>query len=220
MAKAKDISGHKFGKLIAVSPTARRTPGGGRFWNCQCECGVVCEKAQSALVSGHVSSCGCARRGPKKARSKPAVQNYFALHGPASVSLVARVTGLSRPTVHKIVKHMHKHGELYVQNWFDSRTPLFTWVDEEHRGFFKDAPRPKALTGSERVARYRKKKAGKVEGTFECRICGLDFPHKHSIEEVRQWEKEVLVRYTPSHAAKGNEEQTTDWAKILGEFDG
>ena len=230
MGKAINIAGQQFGRLKALIPSNKRTPGGGKFWVCQCECGTQCEKSQSALSSGHVTSCGCARRGPKAARSMPAVRNYLLMHGPASVSQIARVTHLSRPTVHKMVKQLHAVQAAYIVSWVDSRTPQFDWWSDVQTAPPADAPRPAALTGSQRVARYRKNR----RGTFNCPICGKDFPHEHPGAEVAAYQIAIRSKAslasapiaTPESVVCHNESSPatdspprTDWSAIFGDSD-
>lgn len=61
MAKC-DISGVRFGRLVALERLATRTsPTGKKFsvWLCQCDCGNLTEVRLSNLRQGSVSSCGC-----------------------------------------------------------------------------------------------------------------------------------------------------------------
>lgn len=56
-----DLSGHRFGGLVPVSPV-RKTDGSNRsiwFWLCKCDCGVTKEVRASTLRSGASRSCGC-----------------------------------------------------------------------------------------------------------------------------------------------------------------
>lgn len=55
----KDLTGKKFGKLLVVSLTERRTPAGKRLWECRCDCGGTAFAPSSDLNSGHTTSCGC-----------------------------------------------------------------------------------------------------------------------------------------------------------------
>ena len=63
-----DISGQKFGKLLAVKqapdgykPDGERVP----RWMCVCECGTTTIVRRDNLVRGHTKTCGCSR-GKKK----------------------------------------------------------------------------------------------------------------------------------------------------------
>ncbi len=56
----KDISGQRFGKLIAIKPSGKTKKG--TVWLCKCDCGNVVTVQQGELHSGRTQSCGCLRR--------------------------------------------------------------------------------------------------------------------------------------------------------------
>lgn len=56
--KIKDLSGQRFGKLVALSPTDNRS-GTSVVWKCQCDCGTICYVSSKALQRGETQSCGC-----------------------------------------------------------------------------------------------------------------------------------------------------------------
>ncbi len=62
---AKDLTGRRFGKLEAVSPTEKRASGG-IVWRCRCDCGNETETSSHQLVSGNTKSCGCLGHPPLK----------------------------------------------------------------------------------------------------------------------------------------------------------
>lgn len=57
MAKAIDISGQRFGRLIAVRDVGSLRSF--RLWEFVCDCGAVIERTSADVRSGKVSSCGC-----------------------------------------------------------------------------------------------------------------------------------------------------------------
>lgn len=61
MPKSIDITGHKFGKLVAMErlPGSRSAPG---KWRVQCDCGAISEVRLCHLKSGATQSCGCGHR--------------------------------------------------------------------------------------------------------------------------------------------------------------
>jgi len=59
-SKFKDITGQKHGRLVAIECLG--TKGNGYWWKCICECGTEKTTSAANLVSGNVSSCGCAQR--------------------------------------------------------------------------------------------------------------------------------------------------------------
>lgn len=55
-----DITGKRFGKLIALEPTDKRDPNGGNvIWKCKCDCGNIVETLAISLIKGNTTSCGC-----------------------------------------------------------------------------------------------------------------------------------------------------------------
>ena len=54
----KDISGQRFGRLVAIKPT---TQVNSKWkWLCKCDCGNITIVPTGHLNNGHTSSCGCA----------------------------------------------------------------------------------------------------------------------------------------------------------------
>ena len=61
MAKAIDLTGRKFGRLVVVAFAGHRAVGDQkkRFWRCRCDCGREIECPYGNLASGNTASCGC-----------------------------------------------------------------------------------------------------------------------------------------------------------------
>ena len=59
MARINDITGLRFGMLIATHMTGNKTKSGNYIWHCRCDCGNEVDVSSSHLVSGHTTSCGC-----------------------------------------------------------------------------------------------------------------------------------------------------------------
>lgn len=57
-ARMHDLRGQRFGHVIALEPTGRRT-GHNTVWKCECDCGNICEIAYSNLYRHDHVSCGC-----------------------------------------------------------------------------------------------------------------------------------------------------------------
>ena len=56
--KRSDISGNRFGKLVAIKPTDRRN-GTNKIWELKCDCGNITYADTGNLRSGSTRSCGC-----------------------------------------------------------------------------------------------------------------------------------------------------------------
>lgn len=54
--KAKDLTGMKFGELVAIKPADRTK--NGIIWECKCSCGNVVNVLASRLLYGKTKSCG------------------------------------------------------------------------------------------------------------------------------------------------------------------
>lgn len=61
----RDITGMRFGKLVAVEPTELRAEGT-VVWRCRCDCGGEVLSSLHQLRSGYRKSCGCLSRPPIK----------------------------------------------------------------------------------------------------------------------------------------------------------
>lgn len=58
MGKRIDITGNRFGRLVAIRPTEERL-GNSIKWLCKCDCGKECIVASIHLRKGSTTSCGC-----------------------------------------------------------------------------------------------------------------------------------------------------------------
>lgn len=63
---AEDISGQRFGSLVAIEDTGERTSNRQAIWKCQCDCGKEHVASARSLKSGHTKSCGCFSFRPRK----------------------------------------------------------------------------------------------------------------------------------------------------------
>ena len=58
---AKNIAGQRFGQLVAIEPTEKRSDER-IVWKCICDCGRIAYVSSSHLNSGDTKSCGCLRK--------------------------------------------------------------------------------------------------------------------------------------------------------------
>lgn len=59
--KAKDWTGHRFGKLTALEIINKQDNAGHFYWKCQCDCGNIIQTTTHSLVTGRSQSCGCVK---------------------------------------------------------------------------------------------------------------------------------------------------------------
>lgn len=62
----QDIAGQRYGRLVAIEPTADRKYQGSVVWRCTCDCGGEAFVPQRQLRCGYVKSCGCMGHPPLK----------------------------------------------------------------------------------------------------------------------------------------------------------
>jgi hypothetical protein len=60
MPKFIDISGQKFGRLLAKNPVTQKLAA--KKWACLCDCGNIAVVAGAKLRNGHTQSCGCLQK--------------------------------------------------------------------------------------------------------------------------------------------------------------
>lgn len=54
-----DITGQRFGRLVAIERTEKKGSSGHLYWRCKCDCGNECLVTSSNLRNGSTKSCGC-----------------------------------------------------------------------------------------------------------------------------------------------------------------
>lgn len=64
-----NLTGERFGKLVAIAPCGSRR--GQRLWRVRCDCGREAEVPTGALRSGGTTSCGCRRAETHHAKAQP-----------------------------------------------------------------------------------------------------------------------------------------------------
>ena len=62
----RDISGMRFGRLVAIRPTKERGSRGSTVWLCKCDCGKETKAELGQLTAGYKKSCGCLSYPPQK----------------------------------------------------------------------------------------------------------------------------------------------------------
>ena len=59
---ARDLTGQRFDRLVAIEPSEKRGKNGNVYWRCKCDCGNTSLVASKHLKVGGTQSCGCLRR--------------------------------------------------------------------------------------------------------------------------------------------------------------
>ncbi|WP_462382226.1 hypothetical protein [Pseudomonas sp. Marseille-QA0892] len=94
-----DLTGHRFGMLVALSLHSRLK--GQAVWLCRCDCGVESKALLGNLRRGHTTSCGC-QRSVATAQNK----TRHAMHGtPTYRSWSSMLTRCINPANHKFADY-------------------------------------------------------------------------------------------------------------------
>lgn len=59
MSKKINLEGQRFGRLIVIKDTKKRTHNGSVIWLCRCDCGNLTESRGYDLKNGLIQSCNC-----------------------------------------------------------------------------------------------------------------------------------------------------------------
>lgn len=89
MAKRRDVTGERFGRLIAVRYLG--TSEGRAIWEFHCDCGNSVDARVGDVVSGKQKSCGCLRREASRANGRKIIT-----HGMAGTRLWNIWNGMKR----------------------------------------------------------------------------------------------------------------------------
>lgn len=74
--RAKDISGQRFGRLVAVERTCEKQ-NGNYVWKCKCDCGAETTATTTVLLKGQKRSCGCLADETKRSMSVDLANRRF-----------------------------------------------------------------------------------------------------------------------------------------------
>lgn len=111
-----DITGQRFGQLVAVERVGSRK--NQSLWLCKCDCGNTTVAAMSNLKEGHTTSCGCAlKRAQKSPDARVAAQALSPLTRPGEHHIAARsfrlCFGGQVYDVHNLRNFVREHPEVF-----------------------------------------------------------------------------------------------------------
>lgn len=73
----KNITGQRFGMLVAVKPAFKDPKKRTWYWEYMCDCGNITIKQGSSVTSQHIRSCGCLKKECIKYLSKDAAKKEY-----------------------------------------------------------------------------------------------------------------------------------------------
>lgn len=124
MNRFKDLTGKRFGRLVALSVDHFQDVKRGRrtFWKCKCDCGNIKVIRSDSLISGNTTSCGCfdyeRRCKPDSIKKHKLYRVYWAMKDRCY-----------KPTS-KVYKWYGGRGIKICQEWLDSYESFYNWCME------------------------------------------------------------------------------------------
>lgn len=139
-----DITGQRFGKLVAIKRSERVNAKGEYYWVCKCDCGNYTEANPRNLRHGSVSSCGCVARHIQSERMKKWHKEHpenRRTHGLSSCRLWAVWSDMRvrcRDKKSAGYKHYGARGIKVCDEWDHSFPAFYKWAYEN--GYDDTAP--------------------------------------------------------------------------------
>lgn len=122
---AKDITGIRSGKLVAIKIHGNRKGTGDRLWECRCDCGNTSYVDTWSITSNRTKSCGCSRK-----ESIRALENY---HGKKDTLIYKSWKSIKRRCYGKSTKDYHRYGGSGIfmdDEWKDSFINFYEYLGE------------------------------------------------------------------------------------------
>lgn len=104
--RAKDITGHRFGRLLVMGPIKISERNREVVWECLCDCGKKLSVIGSVLRNGHTKSCGCL----KSDVAKKNMAEVATTHGKRHTLEYKAWEGLKQRCQNKNNPGYHKYG--------------------------------------------------------------------------------------------------------------
>jgi len=123
MGKYIDISGQRFGNLVALAVEGQLAPKKTERskynyrWPCRCDCGKLTFTAKSALVRGKTTSCGCKRKRGKHGYAKAGKTTRI-------YRIWSNMKGRCAGVDARAVRYYSSRGISVCQRWLDFRNFL------------------------------------------------------------------------------------------------
>lgn len=133
-SKPKDITGMRFGKLIAIERVGSKN--NQALWKCKCDCGKDAYVTTAMLMCGNNTSCGCSQFFPK------GKDNPKATHLLTNTRLYAIYCGMKDRCYNPNNKHYDIYGGRGIEicpEWLDDFMIFKKWADS--MGYDENSPK-------------------------------------------------------------------------------
>lgn len=176
----KEILGQQFGRLTVLNATEERDANGRRLYTCQCECGGTRLAPAYLLLSGRVTSCGCAQKQARKFAGRKERSSYTPEEEARRISTI----------ISKEESGVYRRGDFWVaQMKFGGKTYhiLSTADKEEARVARQEIVRLRVESGDDAAIEYleQTKEARKAERREMMKRYG-GFPTREEMAEMKK----------------------------------
>lgn len=181
MAKVKDITGQRFGRLVALECVGRNKHGRA-LWKCNCDCGgqTICDS--NSLKNGRTTSCGCKHSENGKILHQKCMNTKT--DGVVVASL--RKKGWSKYSKHKGVSFHKTWGKYFSHITLKGKTIFLGYFDSEEEAY-------KARLAAEKLLHIPfLQKDGNEKKIFFLSELGFSQEEIEEFLEVRKIDKMIL----------------------------
>lgn len=187
----KDLSGQRFGRLVVVRDSGRRTKHRNVIFECLCDCGNATLVSGGSLTSGKVKSCGCYRVDvAKEFRHDPTT------HGHSDERLYTVWTSMKQrcycPSAVRF-EHYGARGIVVCDEWLNDYESFRKWALDS--GY--DETKPKGECTLDRID---------VNGNYEPLNCRFVSSQEQNLNKTNN----IQITYN------GLTQTASEWAAILG----
>lgn len=133
MAKPADLTGQRFGLLVAAHSMQERTPAGRIKWKCICDCGGSTNVTVSNLRGGLVASCGCNHYG-HNFKHGAATRNNHTAEYTTWLGIKNRCNNPNEPQY----KYYGARGIKVCERWMEDFSAFYADMGEKPKGYTID----------------------------------------------------------------------------------
>lgn len=126
--KRRDVTGKRFGRLVAISPTDR-TERNTVVWKWQCDCGNIIEASMHYVTNGSRRSCGCLARDTKKVQAVSMQEKCGRMEGTSLSQIKSKKTAVNNTSGRRGVTWNKTHKRWSARIQFKGKSIWLGWHD-------------------------------------------------------------------------------------------
>lgn len=131
MARLKDLTGRRFGRLTVIERAPNRDGCRHSYWKCVCDCGEIRDVISTSLLSGDTKSCGCIAREVRRNNLRKIVLKHGLLETTQGKHLNAIWSGMKQRCENpndKSFRYYGAKGICVCKEWHDNFEAFYKWA--------------------------------------------------------------------------------------------